>query len=89
VRCLDKLRRLWIVPEGCPDLLNADLQNCITHGRLRPHSIEQLLFGNQAACIAQQVEQYCEVLGREWDRLITPPKTLVDQIESIGSEHNF
>jgi hypothetical protein len=50
---------------GLAQLANTHRQHPLTHWRLRPHGVEQGLFGYQLPRLADQTPQYGKGLGRE------------------------
>ena len=86
VGCLNVLRRLRIVIERRANFPDADLQNAVGHGCLRPDGFDQLIFCHKAARIADQVEQDGEFFRRKGNGLIVTPQTFVNEVEAEISE---
>jgi hypothetical protein len=80
VQRLDKPRRSGIIPQGLPQLADADHQPHIVHRRFGPHGVEQGRLGYQLPTMRQQTPQHGKSFGPQKNPLCPPPEAGIGEI---------
>src|SRR5262245_26365059 len=78
---LDELWLVHSVAEGRAQLENASLRSLLRTRCIRPDRPHQLIAGDQAAGVLDEVAQHGEGLGPQRHLLLAIPESLIEQIE--------
>jgi hypothetical protein len=80
------LRRFHCLSQRPAQFAYAGLEHPIAHRGLRPHGVQERLFGHQLAGVCHQIGQEIKSFRSEWHWLHGTPQAGIGQVEPKGSK---
>jgi hypothetical protein len=78
-----------LVAKRLPDIADAARDGFIRHDHVGPDGLDQLLLGDRAPGVVDQVAQHLEALAPQLDRALAPVQGQAVEIEKVGAESQF
>src|SRR5262245_3176458 len=88
MRSFNEARRLWVVPKSFPQLTNGNFEDCFTHERSRPHSVEEFLFRDELSRTRNRILEYGKRFGSDLYFQCPIPQAFVSQVQAKGIKNN-
>jgi hypothetical protein len=83
----DELRSLGIVFQRLAQLANAYGHCGLAHVRIRPHRVQQSVFGHELCGVLRKVAQHGKSLVRQVNHVLSAPQPLVGDVDPKRSEY--